>query len=173
MKAALLAKQIVYSGIMGGILIAVQVAMAGLPNIELVSLLVMLYTLYDAKLARRAIAVFVLLQGLLYGFHLWWLSYLYIWYVLHFTTLATRRYAGVLFNALLSALFGLGFGALTSIPYFFAAGPAGGLAYIIAGFPFDVPHCIGNFVLALALFAPLRRLFVHLPRPGGPPKKDA
>lgn len=164
MKQRSALRGIVYGGIMAAILVISQVALAGLPNIELISLLVMVYTLYDARLARAAIAVFVLVQGLIYGFHLWWLAYLYVWYVLHILTLAGRKVAGPVFNALLSGLFGLAFGTLCSLPYFFIGGWAGGIAYIIAGLSFDMLHCVGNFVLVLLLFVPLRRLVDMLPR---------
>jgi energy-coupling factor transport system substrate-specific component len=47
----------------------------------------------------------------------------------------------------------------------------GGLGYAvskwISGIPFDVAHCAGNFVLALLLFQPLRKLTQRLvARPG-------
>lgn len=38
-------RQIVISGLLAGLLFALQVAMAGLPNIEPVTLLIILYTL--------------------------------------------------------------------------------------------------------------------------------
>lgn len=155
-------RRLVYAAVMGAILIISKYLMDGLPNIEPVSLLVMAYTLYDPKLARVSIAVFVLVQGLLYGFGLWWFAYLYIWYVLHFATLATRRFSSPLFNAMLSGLFGLAFGSLCSLPYFITGGAGAGLAFIASGLLFDLLHCAGNIVLALLLFKPLMRLFNYL-----------
>ena len=67
------------SGVLGAVLLVVQVALAPLPNIELVSLLVMLFTLALGRYVAYSLAVFVLLEGLIYGFGLWWFSYLYIW----------------------------------------------------------------------------------------------
>lgn len=78
------AQNAVYTAVMAGILLIGQVVMSGLPNIEPVSLLVIQFTLFRPKLARWAIAVFVILEGVLYGFGIWWFSYLYIWYILHF-----------------------------------------------------------------------------------------
>ena len=119
----------------------------------------MLYTLYDPKLTRIVIAVFVLAQGVIYGFGMWWLSYLYVWYLLHGLTLLTRPMASPVFNALLSGTFGLAFGTLTAIPYFIMGGVANGVAYIVAGIPFDLLHAGGNFVLTLLLFKPLMHFF--------------
>lgn len=168
MKYSVVVKSIVYSAIMSALLLMVQVVLAGFANIELVSLLVMLFTLYDKKLVRPAIAVFVLLQGILYGFHIWWICYCYVWYLLHFITLATKRYAAPLFSALLCGAFGLAFGSLCAIPYFFIGGFGGGIAYIIAGVPYDIVHCIGNFGLTLVLFTPLQRILGRLPHPAQP-----
>ncbi len=156
------AQNAVYTAVMAGILLIGQVVMSGLPNIEPVSLLVIQFTLFRPKLARWAIAVFVILEGVLYGFGIWWFSYLYIWYILHFLTLFTRKMAGPLFCALLSGAFGLFFGILTSPFYLFVGGIGGWIAYVVSGIPFDLLHCVGNFFLMLVLFTPLRRLFLFL-----------
>lgn len=147
-----------YAAIMAAVMLGVQVAMAGLPNIELVSFLVIFYTLLDRRLAATAIGIFIVLEGVLYGFHLWWLTYLYVWYVLFFVTAALKRWLNAPLAALVNGAFGLVFGTLTSIPYFILLGPGGGVAYIIAGIPFDIAHCIGNTLLALLLFAPMMKL---------------
>lgn len=158
-------RRLAYAAIMGALMIVLQVAMAPLPNIELVSFLVLAFTLYDARLARAAIAIFAVAEGLIFGFHLWWACYLYVWYVLHFVTLALRRWASPLFCAVLCGAFGLFFGTLCSVPYFFTLGPAGGFAWILSGLLFDIAHCIGNFCLALVLYTPVMRVLSHLPAP--------
>lgn len=148
---------IILTGLLSAVLLAVQVALAGLPNIELVSLLVILYTLHFGRRTLFIIYTFVLLQGLLYGFGMWWFSYLYVWTVLYVLVRLCSRNGSRLFWAFLSGAFGLGFGALCSLPYLFVAGPGGALAYFIAGIPFDIAHCIGNAVAAAVLFRPLDR----------------
>ena len=155
MKLRVPIKNIVYAGIMAALLVVVQVVLSGLPNVELVSFLVIVFTLFNPGQTKAALAVFVVLQGALYGFSLWWVSYLYIWYLLHFVVVATKKHASALFYALLSGVFGLAFGSLTAIPTLFMVGPAAALAYIISGLYFDIIHCIGNFILALALYRPV------------------
>ncbi len=156
------AQSAVYGAVMAGILLIGQVVMSGLPNIEPVSLLVIQYTLFSPRLARWAVGIFVLLEGVLYGFGLWWVSYLYVWYILHALAFLTRRMAGAVFCALLSGAFGLFFGLLTSPSYLLAGGAGGWLAYVVSGIPFDLLHCAGNFLLMLALYTPLRKLFLRL-----------
>ena len=150
-------KNMVHAAIMAAMLLVVQVVLAGLPNVELVSFLVIVFTLYSPGQTRAAIAAFVLLEGVIYGFHTWWLSYLYIWYLLHFAVLLTRRHGSAVFYALLAGLFGLAFGSLTALPTLFMLGPTAALAYIISGLYFDLIHCAGNFVLTLVLYKPALR----------------
>ena len=79
------------SGILGAILLVSQIALAPLPNIEIVSVLVVLFTLVLGKYVAYTLSVFILLEGLVYGFGLWWFSYLYIWTILAIWKAITRK----------------------------------------------------------------------------------
>lgn len=149
-------KDLILSGLFGALLLTVQVVLAPLPNVELVSLLVALYALEFPRQTPGALAVFVLLEGLIYGFGLWWVMYLYVWPLLAVICRLFRRADSVLFWAAVLGVFGLMFGALCAIPYAIAGGLAAGIAYWISGIPFDLLHCGGNAVVALVLFKPLR-----------------
>ena len=74
--------RLVLSGLMGALLVVSKQAMSGLPNLEPVSLLIILFALELPRETPGAITVFILLQGVLYGFGLWWVMYLYVWYLL-------------------------------------------------------------------------------------------
>lgn len=152
-------KDIVLIGMLGALLVVVQVGLAVIPNVELVSILVIIYTLRYDKKAIYMIYIFALLEGLLYGFGLWWIMYLYVWTILSLITRLFRNNTSNIFWAILSGLYGLSFGALCSIPYFFIGGIHTAFAYWVSGIPFDITHCIGNFVIALVLFKPLYYLF--------------
>lgn len=151
-------KELVRLSLLAAILMVAQVGMAFLPNIELVSLLCISYTLSLGKKALYVIYLFVLLQGLLYGFGMWWLCYLYIWAILWGVTMLFSSMDPPLGWAILSGLFGLCFGALTALPYLLTGGPSMAFAYWVNGIPFDIAHCIGNFAAALILLKPLRRI---------------
>ena len=162
---------LVIQALLGAILLAVQVALAPLPNIELVSLLCLVYTLVYGKKALLSIYTFVLLEGLVYGFGLWWVMYLYVWAILWGIVMLLRRNRSVILWCLVLGLYGLFFGALCAIPYLFAGGVGAALSWWISGIPWDLAHCAGNFVIALALFVPLRRLMAALCRQmGGTPR---
>ena len=64
-------REIVTMGILSAILLAAQVSLGFLPNIELVTLLLIVYTLVLKKKVFFVIYVFVLLEGMIYGFGLW------------------------------------------------------------------------------------------------------
>lgn len=149
------AKEIVLFGMLGSILLVVQIGLAFLPNIELVSLLIIIYTLRYRTKALYMIYLFALLEGLYYGFGTWWIMYLYVWTVLFCITMIFRKNKHPVVWALVSACFGLGFGTLCSIPYFFIGGMNTAFAYWVSGIPYDIIHCISNFIVALFLFNPI------------------
>ena len=137
-------RSLVTAAFLAAVLVASKFALDGLPNIELVSLLVILYTLEYPRLAVPAVYTYVFVYGLLNGFGIWWFPQLYIWAVL------------MLF-ALLSGLFGLCYGALYAVSYaVMNGGIAAGIAWWVTGIPFDLLHGAGNFVVALLLYKPLR-----------------
>lgn len=145
------------AGLMGALLVVGKQALSGLPNIEVVSLLVVLFTLELSRETPAAITVFLLLQGVLYGFGLWWAMYIYVWYLLALLTWLLRRMDKALGWALLSGVYGLCFGGICAGVYLVAKSPAFALSWWISGLPYDVLHGAGNFVLMLLAYRPLRR----------------
>lgn len=164
------AREILLLGLFSAILVVVQVAKAliaaFLPNIELVSLFIIVYTLILGKKVFYIIYVFVLVEGTVFGFDIWWFNYLYVWSILAAAALLLRKYDKPLVWAIVSGLFGLMFGALCAIPYLFIGGKDAGIsaavAYWIKGIPFDLLHCAGNVASAALLFKPLYRLLKRL-----------
>ena len=156
-------RRVVLCALLAAMMTVLQMAMAPLPNIEPVSLLVLVCALVFGRDVFYIIFTFVLLEGLVHGFQLWWVSYLYIWPLWAAAVLLLRRGGErqALFWAAASGAFGLGFGALCALPYL-AGGPWAALSYWAAGIPFDLLHCAGNFFLALALEKPLYLLLKGL-----------
>jgi len=155
-------RELVELSLMGALMVGTQVAMATLPNVNLVSVLIMLTVIVYGVKAFYPVYVFVLLEGLIYGFGLWFINYLYIWAILTVIALIFRKNENRLIWAVIAGLFGLCFGALCAIPYFFIGGPGFALSYWVSGIPFDITHCISNFVLTFLLLEPLRKLFIKI-----------
>ena len=122
---------------MGALLVVSKQAMSGLPNIEPVTLLIILFALELPRETPAAITVFILLQGVLYGFGLWWAMYLYIWYLLALLAWLFRRMGHAV--------------------YLFAKTPAFALSWWLSGLSYDALHGVGNFAIMLVLYRPLRK----------------
>ena len=149
-------------GVLSSILLVTQLGMAFLPNIEPVSTLIIVYTLCYKKRVFPIIYTFVLLEGMVFGFGIWWVSYLYIWTILALLVLSLQKMDSALLWAAFSGAFGLLFGALCAIPYFLSGGLFAAFAYWSAGIPYDILHGLGNFVLTLVLYKPLLKLLKYL-----------
>ena len=108
-----------------------------------------------------------LLEGITYGFGIWWFMYLYVWTILWaIVMLLGRQPRSSLFWAIIAAFFGLFFGLLCSFPYLVTGGIAMAFSWWITGIPFDISHCVFNFLIVLVLFRPLDRLFSYLKSKG-------
>ena len=151
-------RETVLYGVLGAMTFAAQVVMAPLPNIEPVSLLVMIFAAVFGWKALYPVYVFVVMEVLYHGMGLWNINYLYIWGILAAAAIFLRDMKHPLAWALLSGVFGLFFGALCGIVDIFIGGFGYAIAKWVSGIPFDIAHCAGNFVISLVLFKPLRGL---------------
>ncbi|MGI6664316.1 MAG: hypothetical protein ACOX3W_02675 [Christensenellaceae bacterium] len=148
-------RDIAYIGIASAALFVTKEFIPRPPNVELVSLFIILYTLHLKQLTLYVIYIFVAVEGVLYGFGMWWFSYLYIWTILYFLVKAFSKMESAIGWSILSGSFGLFFGLLTAIPYLFTSGMGGMIGYFLSGIPFDLIHCGGNFIIMLLLYKPL------------------
>lgn len=149
-------RELVVMGVLTAIVFVGQVAFGFLPNIEVVTLLFIIYTLVFGKKVFFMIYAFALLEGFFYGFGMWWINYMYVWSLQALVTMLFRKQHSAIFWSILSGFYGITFGALCAIPYFFVGGPSAAFAYWVSGIAYDIPHCIGNVVLCLILYKPLR-----------------
>ena len=149
-------------GMLGALTFALQVVMAPLPNIEPVSLLVMLFAVIFGWKSLYCVYTFVAMEILFHGIGLWNINYLYIWTILAVAAILLQKMEPVLGWAILSAVFGLAFGALCGIVDVFIGGFGYAAAKWVSGIPFDLLHCGGNFAIALVLWKPLRNLLHKL-----------
>ena len=161
--AKLTLRQVALFGMLGALTFGAKVAMSGLPNIEPVSLLVMLFAVVFGWKALYPIYLYVGMEVLLYGINFWNINYLYVWTVLAVAAILLRRLKNPLWWALLAGLFGLAFGLLCAPVYMIVGGSVSyGIRWWMTGIPFDLMHAAGNFVIALVLFVPLRKLLTKL-----------
>ena len=148
--------RLVLSGLMGALLVVSKQAMSGLPNIEPVTLLIILFALELPRETPGAITVFLVLQGVLYYFGQEFFSCGPMWYLLALLAWLLRRMDSAFFWAVFSGLYGLCFGGLCAAVYLVAKTPAFALSWWLSGLSYDAMHGVGNFALMLLLYRPLR-----------------
>ncbi len=155
-------RELILFGILGALTFAMKLAMAGLPNIEPVSLCVLVYAVVFGFKALYPIYVYVAMEILCFGLGIWNVYYLYVWAILAVAAILLRDMRQSLGWAILSGVYGLLFGALCGIMDIFIGGVSYAVAKWASGIPFDIAHCLGNFCIALLLFKPLRQLMEKL-----------
>ena len=145
-------------GLLGTFLFILKFVMSSLPNVEPVSLLLIAYTIVFSMKAIYPLAVYVLLELVIYGFGFWSIGYLYIWLILviivaiiYKTTNSTNSFIW----AMVSGVFGLIFGALYIPLYIISGGFTLAITWWVSGLTFDFIHCISNFILCAILLKPI------------------
>lgn len=152
-------REICVLALMAALIFGTKVALAGIPNVNLNSVLIILTVVFFGWKALYAVYVYVLLEGLVFGFSIWWFGYLYVWDVLVIAAMLLRKNDSALIWAVTAGVFGLIFGPLMYLEYFaINGGWEMFFAMWVAGIPYDLTHCISNFVLTLVLFRPLYRV---------------
>lgn len=165
-------KEAAVFSMLGAIMYCSKELMAFLPNIHLIGVFTVAFTVVYRKKALYPIYVFVLLSGLFAGFSTWWIPYLYIWTVLWGVTMLLprsmpKKIAPVLYMTV-CALHGLFYGVLYAPvqAIFFGLDFKGMLTWIGAGLSFDLIHAASNFCGAV-LIIPVAALLKKAERYAG------
>ncbi len=154
---------------LGAVMFASKVIMEAIPNIHLLGMLTVTYTLVYRKKALVPIYLYVMLNGLFAGFNLWWLPYTYIWTILWGVVMLLPRNMSkkmqYVVYPIICALHGFAFGTLyaPAQALMFGLNLEQTVAWIISGLPFDLIHGFSNLGLGL-LIIPLSDLLNKLSR---------
>lgn len=154
---------------LGALMYASKVIMEWAPNIHLLGVFTIAFTVVYRAKALYPIYIYVLLNGIFAGFATWWIPYLYIWAVLWGITMLLPKKmpkpVAVVVYSLVNALHGYGFGILYAPvqALLFGLSFKGMLAWIAAGFPFDIIHGTSNLICGL-LIVPIVLVLQQLER---------
>lgn len=154
--------ELVILSLLGAILFVLQVLLGFLPNIECVSVLIIVYARVYGWKVFYPIYLFVALEAVWYGINTWVIQYAYVWAILALMVLLLRRHDSPALWVLVNTAYGFLFGALCSVTYLLIGGFSAMAAYWISGIPFDLLHMGGNFLTALILCEPLFRILSRL-----------
>ncbi len=162
-------RALVRDALLAALLIASKEMLAGLPNVELVSCLLITYAVVYRARALVPLYVFVAVEAVIWPSPFGTVMYLYVWAIPVFATLLlTPRGKTRPFwvYSLIAGLFGLLFGVLCAPVQaaMFGLDFRGMLLWIANGFPWDIVHGFANAVFAAAI-PPLAALLRKLERP--------
>ena len=157
-------RDIVLISILSASLTAGKLALSFIPNVEIVSLLFIVYTIvFGTKKSLFISLVFSSTEILMYGFSTWLIGYYIIWPLLILlVSLIKKSFQSEYAYAFLGALFGYSFGFFFAMFESIFYGLAYGWAYWLRGIPFDLIHGTSNFIIVLILFKPMVRLLERL-----------
>lgn len=160
-------RETVLFAMFGTLMFCSKIVMEALPNIHLLGMFTVVFTITFRKKALIPIYVYVFLNGLYAGFTMWWVGYLYIWTVLWAVTMILprkmpKRVACVVYP-IVCGFHGLAFGLLYAPvqALFFGLNFEQTVTWVVAGLPFDVTHAIGNLAAGI-LIVPLSELLKKL-----------
>ena len=155
-------REITIFGMLGALMYASKLVLDVLPNIHLLGMFTISFTLVYRKKALYPIYTYVLILGIFNGFSAWWVPHLYLWTVLWAVTMLLPqnlpKRATPIVYMIVCAAHGFLYGVLyaPSQAILFGLDLQGTIAWIIAGLPFDLIHGVSNFFCAL-LILPVTR----------------
>ena len=172
-KSTLLIKRLVLIAVMGASLNVVKFALMYIPNVEAVTLFIVIYTyVFGLSMSLPATLVFCVIEGFLFGFDPSWL----IAYFIHWPFIALVSYGCKLLKIknpiLIAIIIGCAtalFGFQSSFIYFLTGGAVGKEGwlkrywiYYMAGIWFYVAEVASALVMVSCLFKPLTKVLTKL-----------
>ena len=142
---------------LGAVMYASKLLMEVAPNIHLLGVFTIAFTVVYRKKALYPIYIYVILNGIFSGFAAWWVPYLYVWTVLWAVVMLLPEHLPKKLRPLIymtiCAAHGFLFGTLYAPAQAILFGMSfhGMVSWIIAGLPFDLIHGVSNSFCGLLI----------------------
>lgn len=144
-------REIAVFGMLGAIMYVSKFVMEILPNVHLLGVFTVAFTVVYRKKALYPVYIYVILSGIFSGFAAWWVPHLYLWAVLWGAVMLLprkmpRKVRPLMYMAVCSAhgfLYGILYAPAQAL--MFGMSLKGMAAWIAAGLPWDCIHGISNF----------------------------
>lgn len=173
-KRGLTVYELALFAMLGMVMFVSKIAMEYLPNIHLLAMLTMVYTLVFRTKALIPIYIYVFVNGLFAGFATWWVPYLYVWTVLWGVTMLLPKNmppkVACVVYPLVCGLHGLSFGILYAPAQALLYGMnwEATVAWVVAGWLWADPvMAVGNTLAGLLIVPLVERLTKLLKMPYG------
>lgn len=142
---------------LGSVMYVSKMLMEVAPNIHLLGVFTIAFTVVYRKKALYPIYIYVILNGIFCGFAAWWVPYLYLWTVLWGAVMLLPRNMPVKIRPIVYMIVCAGHGFLFGTLYapvqaiLFGLNLKGMAAWIAAGLPFDFIHGVSNFFCGILI----------------------
>ena len=152
---------------LGALMYASKMIMEVAPNVHLLGVFTIAFTVVYREKALYPIYTYVLLNGIFCGFATWWIPYLYLWAVLWGATMLLPKRIPEKLRPLVYMLLCAAHGFLFGTLYAPAQALLYGLsfqkmvAWIISGLPWDFVHGVSNFFCGI-LIVPIVKILTFL-----------
>ena len=157
-------RELTIFAMLGAVMYASKIIMEFAPNIHLLGVFTIAFTVVYRKKALYPIYIYVLLLGLFNGFSSWWISHLYVWTVLWAIIMLVPKKLPKNIEPfvymIVCALHGFLYGVLCapSQAILYGLNLKGTIAWIVSGFPFDIVHGVSNFFCGILIMPIIRTL---------------
>ena len=150
-------REITIFAMLGAVMYASKLLMEVAPNIHLLGVFTIAFTVVYRKKALYPIYIYVILNGIFSGFAVWWVPYIYVWTVLWGAVMLLPKHMPKKIRALVYMAVCAGHGFLFGTLYapaqalLFGMSFQGMVSWIIAGLPFDFIHGVSNFFCGILI----------------------
>ncbi|HHT82880.1 MAG: hypothetical protein ACOYEC_03955 [Christensenellales bacterium] len=164
-------KKIVLTALFAAILTGGKMALSFIPNVEIVTLLIMLYSYaFGLGVSLSAALIFCAVEGMLFGFNTWLVSYIIYWPLLAVVSAAVKliKPQKTVYYIACAAVMTALFGVITSAVDAALASQKAKVNFFIMfaavymrGIAFYVTHIVSNIIFAAAAFPVLSKLLLR------------
>lgn len=164
-------KSLVLTAFCAALLTGGKMALMLVPNIEIVTLLIMLFAYaFGLRIALPATLIFCTVEGLLFGFNYWLIAYFIHWPTIAIMTAliskfkVSKNYVYIICGVIATAFFGVTTSAIDAL----FATQASKINYFVMfsviyvrGLLFYVAHVVSNIVFLTIAFPPISKQFLR------------
>lgn len=157
-------RELTIFAMLGAVMYASKMIMEFAPNIHLLGVFTIAFTVVYRKKALYPIYIYVLILGLFSGFASWWIPHLYVWTVLWAVVMLLPKKMPAKVTPLVymtvCAFHGFFYGILyaPSQAILYGLNLKGTISWIVAGLPWDMLHGVSNFFCAILVVPIIKTL---------------
>lgn len=163
-------KDIIIIALFAAILTAGKLALMAVPNVEIVTLLIMLYAVtFGLKISLPTTIIFCLMEAMIFGFNTWLITYFIYWPLLAVATFLASKIKNQrnILYAIFGGLFTILFGVISSAIDAIISSNVAKINFFVMfsivytrGVAYYLTHLVSNIIFITVAFPILKPLFI-------------